>query len=139
MFRDGRRSINPAMSMKLSIPVSEWGKLRTVLAQFGRAHGMAVQDYSTSDHSSYDGLSVSLCNDEGTNIEINSLHFSGADETNLYFVPIGIYLVRDNKNWKNVARDLAATLNGSWPGEVTFAGPRGEKVPPPLFLSRNAK
>lgn len=132
MFRDGRTSVSPVLSIDLNAPHGDWPKLAAVMEQVGRRHQLSFRDASLSRPGAVEMLDLSACNDVGLNIEVHRQVLAGvADPPAFRGISIGVYLLNAHPRWEPVARDLVATLELEWPGMLRFRGPQGQVIPAP--------
>ena len=139
MFRDGRSSIGPKVVMDLKIDVDEWSRLAEFFERFGTTQGLSFRNTSESRPNVVEILGLSLCSEQGVNIETIEQRWDGRINAPLVTdrsVGIGVYEVVEDSNWKRLAQDFITQLETAWPGKVEFRDERGRVIPMPEELRK---
>jgi len=142
MFRDGRTSIAPVVRIDLQIVDEDWPilveRLRTVAAKYE----FSLRDDSKVTPDVMRALYLSVCNEQGVNINIAEQRWAHNKYENALKergVSINIYVQKDETNWRPVARFVADNLETRWPGKLQFRDERGQVAPKPQSLSSPAQ
>jgi hypothetical protein len=138
MFRDGRTSVGPKVSIDLEIAMDAWPRLTRLLEEFGASHGMSFRNLTHSQPAVVDVLSLSACTEAGLVITAFEQRWADPRIASLLSdrgVPIGVFDLHDGTGWQPLARDLIAMLDTEWRGKVRFRGDDGELVPKPAVLA----
>jgi hypothetical protein len=134
MFRDGRTSVRPQVNMRVSVGIDEWPKLTEIFERFAPAHGMSVTN-SSSDRTDVRVLHLSLCTEQGTNIEVIDQRWASRDFASLFGgAPIIVYELRENSGWQRLAADLLLEIRAAFPEKLEFRGGDGRVIPTPPEL-----
>jgi hypothetical protein len=137
LFRDGGTHRGAKVNIDLQIANDEWSKLKNVIADFSVKRELSFRDSSQTRPDVVSVLTLSLCDDRGTNILVNEQRWALRD-----FAPpiagrgvgITIYEVRVNSGWESIARDLVSDLEAIWPGKVQFRDGNNRIIPMPKGL-----
>ena len=140
MFRDGRTSIGPVVVMDLLIADDEWPKFTELLQTFATTHDMSFRDDSDVTPDVVRTLYLSVCNENGVNIEILEQRWAPENYEDMTrpSVSIDVFAVKDDTDWIPLTRQLINDLEAQWPSELQFTGSRGEIVPKPEILSNDS-
>src|SRR6266571_157136 len=142
MFRDGRASIGPRVNIDLQIGLDEWARLTKLLEDFAAMHGLSFRNLIRPDSPAARFLYLSLCNERGTSISVveqywhNSTYARPSADRG---ISIPVYEVYEGSDWQELAGDLIAELEATWPGRVRFRDPRGRIVPKPAGLEHDSE
>jgi hypothetical protein len=140
VFRGGRRSIGPQVTMDLEIPDTDWPNLRGVFSAFAATNHLSYRDDSEVRPALVRTLYLSVCN---SGVSISTAEQRWASQG--YEAPIkgrgiaiGVYQTQPGSGWERLARQLVGRLEELWPGKIRFRGKRGELIPMPKALSSEA-
>jgi hypothetical protein len=135
MLRDGRTSVGSQANMYVSVGMDEWPKLTELFEQFAPAHGMSIRN-SSRNQTSVRILALSLCTEQGTNIEVLDQRWAHKDFASLFGwgTPIRVYELRENSGWQKLAADLLADIGATFPGKVEFRDGMSRVIPTPPEL-----
>jgi hypothetical protein len=131
-FRDGRTLVRSQANMYVSVGMDEWPKLTEIFERFAPAHGMSTRN-SSLNRSGVRVLSLSLCTERGTNIELHDQRWAHKDFASLYGwgAPIiMVYELRESSGWQKLAADLLVEVGAAFPGKVQFRDGQGRRVIP---------
>ena len=138
MFRDGRQSVIPRVSIDLNIDVQDWPKLTEVLKEFASGHALSFRNSSRTEPGVFRVLALSLCNERGTNIGAHQQEWASAQWKSSPLarlgVSLGVYELQRDSGWEQLARDLIAKLESVWQGKVGFKDGGGRVIPMPREL-----
>lgn len=137
MFRDGRTSVGPQVNMDLRIGMEEWPKLTEIFDHFAATHGLSLRNSSRDQPGVVRVLALSLCTDQGTNIEVIDQRWASKGFVPLIDgrgVPIAVYEQHENASWQPLTRDLLAQFESRWPGMIEFRDGQGHAIPMPKEL-----
>jgi hypothetical protein len=130
IFRDGRTSIGPTVTIDLDISATDRPKLTSVIEEFGKEHEMAFRNWSDDYPSDYgDDFQISLCNEEGLVIEASDDR--GTDRG----FPITIFVLSAETAWQTQMHDLIVALDAQWPEKVRYRDRVGKLVEEPVINS----
>ncbi len=142
MFRDGRTSIAPVVRIDLQIVDEDWPILVERLRTFAEKYEFSLRDDSKVTPDVMRALYLSVCNEQGVNINIAEQRWAHNKYENALKergVSINIYVQKDETNWRPVARFVADNLEKRWPGKLQFRDERGQVAPKPQSLSSPAQ
>ncbi len=142
MFRDGRTSIAPVVRIDLQIVDEDWPILVERLRTFAEKYEFSLRDDSKVTPDVMRALYLSVCNEQGVNINIAEQRWAHNKYENALKergVSINIYVQKDETNWRPVARFVADNLETRWPGKLQFRDERGQVAPKPQSLSSPAQ
>jgi hypothetical protein len=137
MRRDDTRTVIPAQAVvELQIDMEEWPRLIHALEQYGAAHGLSLRNTSKSHPDVVQMLYVSLCNEQGVNINLIDQRWASRGYKPLVGngVPVSVYELRPGSGWQSLTRGLIGVLEATWPGQVKFKDERGRTIPIPDHL-----
>ena len=129
VMRDGRRSISPVAGATLDITPVDWPRLRALLAEAGAAGNWSVRDLSRS-REGFRRVSVSLCQEPGTNLNADHLLFDGQRDA-IPGVYIGVYQPQGGDSWVQPARIVYRRVSLAWPGKLAFKNSGGQRIDAP--------
>jgi hypothetical protein len=130
VFRDGRTSIGPTVTIDLDILATDRSKLSKLVEEFGKANGMSFRNWSDYYPSDHDGFLVSICNEDGLMIEASDDRgiYGGGDL-------IDIFVPNDDTVWRPLMESLIAALATEWPEKVRYRDRDGRLVEEPVIRS----
>lgn len=131
--RNGRNP-DPVAILKVDIQQRDWSLLRAIFAQVGTRHGMSLWD-DTRDIGGANIMSISLCNEQGTAIEVNAQNWP----TSYSGVYIILYKITSDRNFFMIARDFAQSLAAAWPNKIFVQTGKGRFVIPAELLRHEKK
>jgi hypothetical protein len=124
MFRVARTIAPAVVRIDLAILTDESPRLIQLLQEFGAAHALSFRNSGRDEFGHRRVLSVSLCDELGTNIK-------AGHDTWAAGVGISIYQVRDRAAATTLAKNLAGKLETQWPEAVRFRDRRGQIISTP--------
>lgn len=135
-LRDGRKSINPEINIKLHIGADEWDEFAAVVGDFGRSIGWSVRQEMQNGGNTIHILDESICNEEGTKIGAVAMIFPASGKDNIFSdtLPIGVYQPQGGDSWKDPTKKILGRLSTRWPGRISFSGPDGRQIAPPDWI-----
>jgi hypothetical protein len=134
MFRDGRTSVGSQANMYVSMGMDEWPKLTEIFDHFAPAHGMSIRN-SSLNRADVRILALSLCTEQGTNINVIDQRWASRDFASLLGgTPITVYELRENSGWQKLAADLLVEIRAAFPEKLEFRGGDGRVIPTPAEL-----
>jgi hypothetical protein len=136
MFRDGHTSISPQVRISLGIDPAEWPALTEEFDNFGKARALSFRKSRKQKPGEFDILFLSLCNEQGLNIEAHDQRWASKNfkPLNGRGIAIPVYEVRQGSGWQEATRELVANLEMKWPGRVQFLDGGGRITAPPNEL-----
>jgi hypothetical protein len=140
MFRDGRRSVAPKLSLDLDIAMDDWPRLTKLLQEFAASHGMSFRNESQSEPP-VKVLSLSECTASGVLISADEqrwAHQNFAPSVPGRGISVTVYNPNDDSGWLTLARELVARLEADWTDKVRYRGSDGRIVPKPAELAAPA-
>lgn len=141
MGRDGRTFVRSQVNMFVSGGMDEWPKLTEIFERFAPVHGMAMRN-SSLNRTGVRVLSLSLCTERGTNIELLDQRWAHKDFASLYGlgIPVSVYELRENSGWQELAADLLSEIEAAFPGKIEFRDGMSHVIPtPPELTHRRAR
>jgi hypothetical protein len=131
LFRDGRKSVEPKISIDLDLTMEDWPTVTSFIKEFSAAHGMLFRNSSLSQPN-MNVLHLNSCTEEGIVIDAmqpvwTSKGYSPALPGR--GLPIWVYAVREDASWEKASRELIAALESRWPGKLRFRDHMGHIVP----------
>ncbi len=134
LFRNGRTQINPVATLNVNLPEKDWPRLRGVFAQIADHHRMSFWDDSSGSPGA-DIMMLSLCNEEGTNVEVNEQRWANLVES-YSGVYIMLYRMAPDARFSGIARDFMQSLAANWPGKISIQSSEGKLVSPAEYLGQ---
>lgn len=123
LFRDGGNSSAPVLGINLDAGNSDWPALKIVLQELAEKHRLSLRDSSAEPTDVMLSLHLSVCSDDGINIEVSELRFAHHNFQNIMRgrgIGVFTHAVRPQADWRAIARDLIGRLEQRWPGRVQF-------------------
>lgn len=137
LLRDGRNGIGPQIRAYLQLNLEDWPRLTKVVEDFGIKHELSFRDSSRAQPEVIHVLGLSLCNERGVAIQLMDQRWASRDFASLLQdggAFVGIYQVRSESGWEQLARDFVAEIENDWPGKLQFRDGSGRIADKPLEL-----
>ena len=128
--------------MDLQIVDNDWPVLVELLRTFAARRDLSLRDDSKVTPNVMRALYLSVCNEEGVNINIAEQRWAHNNYENMLKgrgVSINVYAQQSDTNWLPVAGLLIDDLDTRWPGKLQFRDSRGQVVPKPQRFSNRAQ
>jgi hypothetical protein len=122
--------------MYVMMGTEDWPKLTEVFEHFAEGHDMSMRNSSRDQAGVVRVLALSLCTEQGANIETADQRWASKNFESLYGwgTHIGVYELHENSGWQRLAGDLLAEVEAAWPGKVALRDGRGHVIPTPKEL-----
>ena len=144
IFRDDKTPPE-RLTLTLSIPRSDWPRLRALATDFAQRDGLSLRDDSADSRNPFD---LNICGEGRATIMIEELSHEigwiGASgpapapappaRGEITGVVIDIYALSPDTAWQGSTRDLVATLDRTWPGRLSVMGDDGKHPARPKWL-----
>jgi len=130
LFRDGRKSAEPKVSIDLDLTMDDWPAVTAFIKDFAAAHSMSFRDSSRSQ-SDVNARHLNSCTEEGIVIDAMEPVWTRkgySHAPHLMGLPIWVYAAREDASWEGVSRELIAALESRWPGKLRFRDRMGNVV-----------
>ena len=131
LFRDGRTSASPVMSIDLVMEEAEWSELKSFYQTFALNHGLEFEGQIDRKFESVSVLYLSMCEEPGLHVNSHrqQWHRSRADPLPDRGVPISIFQTSVDADWRPLARELVMALSREFPDQVRFRDEGGGLIP----------
>jgi hypothetical protein len=126
-MRDGTTFVASELDAQIPLGSEDLPALVQVFEEFATTSGLSFR--SDGDRHSASTISLSVCNDAGTQIVARSL--TARD------VAINVYQPRGGSSWEEPSERLLLAIERRWPDRLVFMNDRGERITAPSFLGRH--
>lgn len=138
-LRNGGRSISSQVTATLDVSPADWPEIRRVMREFADERGWSYRENEAGDPATYAALSVSVCNEAGT--EIAALHHYSPEpalgsETEAstwsraaFQMRIATYQPQGGDSWREPATTILGRIEELWGDRLTFQDQQGRDIP----------
>ena len=129
-FRDGAQYASPKFTVDIDLPAEQWREVATFLQRFAAEKGLSFRGDLDYRPDSFGQMTLSACAEPGIVIAAYSpLRMIGSQG-----ISVVMYDQRLTLEWRALALDLVAALEGAFKERVRFRGTEGQVIDKPAIL-----